>query len=159
FPSWRFMEDEAQFLHLALFARDAAGLAVGRAGDIPPPLAGGPPGPPRGLTEAGRGAGGGRGGTRWPRLRARGGRGAVRGNAPDGDQAPITWVQAVYAGRPEVFDPPRFGSLADLPQLQPVAAAMYAHADRWWSTRERTVPQEGGSFAWRLVRDAAENAS
>jgi hypothetical protein len=24
-PSWRFMEDDAQFLHLALFMRDAAG--------------------------------------------------------------------------------------------------------------------------------------
>ena len=52
-PSWRFMEDDAQFLHLALFMRDAAGwriharcrgLAVTRSDDIPPPLAGEVPG-------------------------------------------------------------------------------------------------------------------
>jgi hypothetical protein len=42
--SWRFMEDDAQFLHLALFMRDAAGLAVTRPDDIPPPLAGEVPG-------------------------------------------------------------------------------------------------------------------
>ena len=68
-------------------------------------------------------------------------------------------MQAIYADREEVFDPPRFASLADLPQLYPVAAAGYPHADRWWSTRERTVPQEDGAFAWRLVRDAAEDAA
>jgi hypothetical protein len=38
------MEDDAQFLHLALFMRDAAGLAVTRSDDIPPPLAGEVPG-------------------------------------------------------------------------------------------------------------------
>jgi hypothetical protein len=43
-PSWRFMEDDAQFLHLALFMRDAAGLAVTRSDDIPPRLAGEVPG-------------------------------------------------------------------------------------------------------------------
>ena len=43
-PSWRFMEDDAQFLHLALFMRDATGLAVTRSDDIPPPLAGEVPG-------------------------------------------------------------------------------------------------------------------
>jgi len=159
FPSWRFMEDEAQFLHLALFARDAAGLAVERADDIPPHLAGELPGQPGVLTEAEREAAAGQWVIWWRRLLAQAVREALRGNDPDGDQDPIAWVQAVYAGRPEVFDPPRFGSLADLPQLQPVAAAMYAHADRWWSTRERTVPQAGGAFAWRLVRDAAEDAA
>jgi hypothetical protein len=40
-PSWRFMEDDAPFLHLALFMRDAAGLAVARSDEIPPRLAGG----------------------------------------------------------------------------------------------------------------------
>jgi hypothetical protein len=43
-PSWRFMEDNAQFLHLALFMRDATGLAVTRSDDVPPPLAGEVPG-------------------------------------------------------------------------------------------------------------------
>ena len=43
-PSWRFIEDDAQFLHLALFMRDAAGLAVAHSDDIPPPLAGEVPG-------------------------------------------------------------------------------------------------------------------
>ena len=95
----------------------------------------------------------------WRRLLAQAVGEALRGNAPDGDQDPLAWVQAVYAGRQEVFDPPRFGSLADLPQLRPVAAAAYPDADRWWSTRERTVPHEGGAFAWRLVRDAAEDAA
>src|SRR5262249_29778265 len=97
--------------------------------------------------------------TWWRRLLAQAVREALRGNAPNGDQDPIAWVQAIYAGREEVFDPPRFGSLPDLPQLQPVAGAMYAHADQWWNTRERTVPQEDGAFAWELVRDAAEDAA
>jgi hypothetical protein len=43
-PSWRFMEDDAQFLHLALFMRDATGLAVARSDEIPPRLAGEVPG-------------------------------------------------------------------------------------------------------------------
>jgi len=38
-PSWRFVEDEAQFLHLALFMRDATELAIARSDDIPPRLA------------------------------------------------------------------------------------------------------------------------
>jgi hypothetical protein len=54
-PSWRFVEDEAQFLHLALFMRDATGLAVARSDDIPPHLAGGLPGQAGALTEAERG--------------------------------------------------------------------------------------------------------
>jgi hypothetical protein len=54
-PSWRFVEDEAQFLHLALFVRDATGLAVERSDDIPPHLAGDLPGQAGVLTEAERG--------------------------------------------------------------------------------------------------------
>jgi len=158
-PSWRFMEDEAQFLHLALFVRDATGLAAERADDIPPHLAGELPGQPGAATETARETAAGQWVTWWRRLLAQAVGEALRGNAPDGDQDPVAWVQAVYAGREEVFDPPRFGSLADLPQLQPVAGAVYAHADQWWSTRERTVPQEGGAFAGRLVRDAAEDAA
>jgi hypothetical protein len=153
------MEDEAQFLRLALFVRDAVGLAVERADDIPPHLAGELPRQPGVLTEAERGPAAGQWVTWWRRLLAQAVREAVRGNVPDGDQDPLAWVQAVYADREEVFDPPRFESLADLPQLQPVAAAVYAHADGWWSTREQAVPQEGGAFAWRLVRDAAEDAA
>lgn len=158
-PSWRFVEDEAQFLHLALFVRDATGLAVARSDDIPPQLAGGLPGQAVVLTEAERGAAAGQWVLWWRRLLAQAAREAERDRATAGDQDPRAWVQAIYAGRDEVFDPPRFGSLADLPQLHPVAAAVYAHADRWWSTRERTVSQDGGAFAWRLVRDAAEDAA
>ena len=158
-PSWRFMEDEAQFLHLALFMRDAAGLPIARSDDIPPQLAGERPGPARTVPGGGQGPMAGQWVTWWRRLLAQAVREALRGNAPDGDQDPLAWVRAVYAGRAEVFDPPRFGSLTDLPQLHPVAAAMFADADRWWDTRERAVPQEGGAFAWRLVRDAAEDAA
>ena len=129
-PSWRFMEDDAQFLHLALFVRDAAGLTVARSDDIPPRLAGELPYHGEALTGAGRGAAAGQWVTWWYRLLAQAVREALRGNAPDGDQDPLARVRAVYAGREEVFDPPGFGSLADLPQLQQVAAAMFAHADR-----------------------------
>jgi len=153
------MEDDAQFLHLALFIRDAAGLAVTRSDDVPPHLAGEVPGQAGALPGAEREAAAGQWVTWWRRLLAQAVREALRGNAPDGDQDPLARVQAIYAGREEVFDPPRFASLAGLPQLHPVAAAVYAHADRWWNTRERTVPQEGGAFAWRLVRDAAEDAA
>jgi hypothetical protein len=149
------MEDEAQFLHLALFVRDATGLAVERADEIPPQLAWKLPGQPGATTETEREMAARQWVTWWRRLLAQAVREALRGNAPDGDRDPIAWVRAIYAGREEVFDPPRFGSLADLPQLQPVAGAVFAHADRWWNTRERTVPQEGGAFAWELVRDAA----
>ena len=95
----------------------------------------------------------------WRRLLAQAAREAEWDRATSGDQDPLAWVRAIYAGREEAFDPPQFGSLADLPQLHPVAAAVYAHADRWWSTRERTVSQDSGAFAWRLVRDAAEDAA
>jgi hypothetical protein len=60
-PSWRFMEDDAQFLHLALFMRDAPGLTVARPDDIPPRLAEEPPCHGEALTEAGRGAAAGSG--------------------------------------------------------------------------------------------------
>ena len=159
FPSWRFMEDDAQFLHLALFMRDATGLPVARSDDIPPHLAEELPGQARALPGAERGAAAAQWLIWWRHLLAQAVGEALRGNAPDGDQDPLAWVQAVYAGRREVFDPLRFGSLTDLPQLQPVAAAVYRHADQWWSSRKRTVPQEGGAFAWRLVRDAAEDAA
>jgi hypothetical protein len=159
FPSWRFTEDDPQFLHLALFLRDATGLAVERSDDIPPHLAGELPDRPGVLPEAARGAAAGQWVTWWRRLLAQAVGEALRGNAPDGDQDPLAWMQMVYAGRKEVFDPPRFGSMADLPQLRPVTAALYAQADRWWSTREQTVTQEGGAFAWRLVRDAAKDAA
>jgi hypothetical protein len=153
------MEDEAQFLHLALFMRDATGLAVEPAADLPPHLAGEPPGQPEVLTGTERETAARQWVTWWRRLLAQAVREALRGNAPDGDRDPIAWVRAIYAGREEVFDPPRFGSLADLPQLQAVAGAVYARADLWWNTRERAVPQEGGAFAWELVRDAAEDAA
>jgi hypothetical protein len=158
-PSWRFMEDDAQFLHLALFMRDAAGLAVTRLDDIPPPSAGEVPGQAVTLPEAEQGAAAEQWAIWWRRLLAQAVREALRGNAPEGEQDPLARVQAIYADREEVFDPPRFASLADLPQAHPVAAAGYLRAGRWWSTRERTVPQEGGAFAWRLVRDAAEDAA
>jgi hypothetical protein len=153
------MEDEAQFLHLALFVRDATGLAAECADDIPPHLAGELPGQPAAARETERETAARQWVTWWRRLLAQAVREALRGNTPDGDQDPVARVRAIYAGREEVFDPPRFGSLADLPQLRPVAGAVYARADQWWSTRERAVPQEGGAFAWRLVRDAAEDAA
>jgi hypothetical protein len=158
-PSWRFVEDEAQFLHLALFVRDATGLAVERSDDIPPHLAGDLPGQAGVLAEADRGTAAGQWAIWWRRLLAQAARESERERTTAGDLDPLTRVQAIYAGREEVLDPPRFGSLADLPQLHPVAAAVFADADRWWSTRDRTVSQEGGAFAWRLVRDAAEDAA
>jgi hypothetical protein len=158
-PSWRFVEDEAQFLHLALFVRDAPGLAVERSDDIPPPLTGDLPAEAGHLMEAERAAAAGQWVIWWRRLLAQAVGEAERERATAGDQDPLARVQAIYAGRDEVFDPPRFGSLAELPQLHPVAAALYEHANQWWSNRERTLPQEGGAFAWRLVRDAAEDAA
>lgn len=38
--SWQFREADSQFLHLALYARDVAGLVVPPAGKIPPRLSG-----------------------------------------------------------------------------------------------------------------------
>ena len=158
-PSWRFVEDEAQFLHLALFVRDATGLAVERSDDIPPHLAGDLPGQAGVLAEAERGTAAGQWAIWWRRLLAQAARESERERTTAGDLDPLARVQAIYSGREEVFDPPQFGSLAGLPQLHAVAAAVFADANRWWSTRERTVSQEGGAFAWRLVRDAAEDAA
>ena len=42
--SWRFEEDNAQYLHVALFTRDAAGPSVPPSADVPPQLASGPSG-------------------------------------------------------------------------------------------------------------------
>ena len=68
--SWRFMEDDAQFLHLALFMRDAAGLAATRSDDIPPRLAGEVPGQAVTLPAAERGAAAGQWVTWWLRRAA-----------------------------------------------------------------------------------------
>jgi hypothetical protein len=135
------------------------GLAVERSADIPPHLAGDLPGQAGVLAKAERRTAAGQWALWWRRLLAQAARESERERTTAGDLDPLARVRAIYAGREEVFDPPRVGPLAELPQLTPVAAAVLADANRWWSTRERTVSQEGGAFAWRLVRDAAEDAA
>jgi hypothetical protein len=156
--SWRFAEGDAQFLHVALFVRDTAGLVVQGSDDIPPRLAGQLPVQRGILTPADQVVAAGQWVIWWHCLLDQAVREARRGNALAAGQDPLARAQAVYAGRQEVFDPPQFGSLADKPPLRSAAVAAFEQADHWWKSAAKRAPR-GGMFPWPLVRDAAEGAA
>jgi hypothetical protein len=157
-PSWRFGSGNGQAsdLHEALFARDAARLAVPPSPDVPPPLAagwlaGGLPSELAALTATERAAAAVQWLMWWRRLLAL--------KVSLGDSRPplgadmastLAWAESLYSS--EVFDPPDFDSLASAPELQAVVRATQQDLPRRPAGRS-------GSFDHHLVRSIAEQTA
>jgi hypothetical protein len=152
-PSWRFEEDDAGNLHLALFARDAAGLEVPPALDIPPPLSGVierrlvPPS----AAAAGQWA------TWWRGLiRFEAGEAVPSRRLGPGDD-PNAWLEAMRERYVAVFDPPEFESLVSMPELRATVRATFAADGRPLLRREPPAGMPPGAFDYGVVRGAAES--
>ncbi len=157
-PSWRFGHGNGQCSDLieALFARDAAGLAVPPSPDVPPPLATEwligelPPGLST-LTAADLAAAAGQWLTWWRQLLVVK-VSLIDSRPPPGATAATTlaWAESLYTSA--AFDPPDFHSLAPAPKLQAVVRA----------TRPvlgSTPPDRSGSFDYSLIRRIAEQTA
>jgi hypothetical protein len=154
-PSWRFEENDAGDLHLALFARDAAGLDVPSAPDIPPPLTAAidqllaPPSAAAASQWA----------TWWRgliRFQA-GGIGPSRRLGPGDDLQ--AWLAEMRERHLAVFDPPGFESLASMPELRAVVRATFAADGRPLLRRDPPTAVPPRAFAYGVVRAAAEAAA
>jgi hypothetical protein len=157
--SWQFGHGDMGYLHTALFVRDAARLPVPPSADIPPRLAGDLPDCADVLPPGDQAAAGQQWILWWRRLvgqAVREERQRVAAHGPGQDM----WdrLRERFAGREDVFDPPDFGSLADMNPLQSAVIATFAVWMQWPASphRDRPEPQE---FAWPLVREAAESTA
>jgi hypothetical protein len=158
--SWQFREADSQFLHLALYARDAAGLLVAPSADIPPRLAGDPPAS-YGIAQVDQRALAGRQWrTWWARLLRYVVSDAHRRWTEDfGDLDEL--LLTMRRDHEAVFDPPDFQTMADMPALRVVVAATFSAGLEWMSRRARPAAQGPGhgAFPWEEVRNAAEGAA
>jgi len=153
-PSWRFAfgNGQASDLHAALYARDAAGLDVPAAPDVPPRLAAdwlaGDASPrPTAVTAAGRASAAGQWLPWWRALLAV--KVSIVDSRPpaNGDMAAtLAWAKLLHSSA--VFDPPEFAALAATRELRAVITATYAA----WPQ----VPDRSGSFDYGLIRSTAE---
>jgi hypothetical protein len=159
--SWRFEEDNAQFLHLALFARDAAGLAPPGSPDLPPPLSPDVPGQVGLFPAATRASAASQWGDWWRRLLDYQVTEARLRREQDSEGDMTAWLRAMGARKKEVYDPPSFGSLEPMPELRAVVTATFDSALAWCNRRPRPDGSFGqrGSFDYQTVRSAAENAA
>jgi hypothetical protein len=124
-PSWRLTEAEGDRAHVLLYIRDVAALEVPADADAPPRLAGLPPRPAPVLDDDRRRRAGHDWAGWWQAL--------LEAERQDG--APGLDDDASFRERAEglrrVWDPPEFGSLADLPALREISVAIYPEARRW----------------------------
>jgi hypothetical protein len=153
-PSWRFEENDAGDLHLALFVRDAAGLEVSPAADIPPPLSVtidhrlAPPSAAAAAQWA----------TWWRGLiRFQAGEAMPSRRLSPGDDI-HAWLEAMRERHVAAFDPPAFASMASVPELRAVAGATFAADGRPLLPREPPARMPPGAFDYQAVRAAAESA-
>jgi hypothetical protein len=160
--SWQFGHGDMGYLHTALFVRDAARLPVAPAADIPPRLAADVPDCADVLPPGERDAAGQQWVVWWRQLVGQAAREARQsvtplpaGTDPDDFEARI---RHSFAGREDVFDPPRFGSLAGVQPLQSAVTATF-ESSRGWSSNQPGRTGESKRFAWLLVRDAAESTA
>lgn len=152
--SWRFAHDIDQTLHALLYVRDALGLDVAEAIDIPPRLAGDVPDRASLLgAEARRDAA-----QDWPAWW----HDAVAAQArtqlePPGANTEARLREAAARHR-LVADPPEWSSLSARPALRHAARDLYVEACRWFNPASQPFlpPARRDVFAWELVRDVAE---
>lgn len=153
-PSWRFEENDAGDLHLALFARDAAGLQVPPAPDIPPPLSAAI----ESLLAQPAAAAASQWVTWWRGLVGFQAAEVQPPHGPGPDRDMHAWMEGMRQRRAAVFDPPGFESLASMPELRAVARATLAPDGRPLLRRRPPTGRPPGAFGYRVVRAAAESA-
>lgn len=151
--SWRFGEETAQIPHGLLFVRDALGLDVEGAADIPPRLAGDVPNLGHLLA---------------PRLHLE-----AAAQWPSWWRAVVQQEVAMHLGQGDiegrqrrttmrVVDPPEWSSLDDQPALQAAARATFEQGCQWFDSKRRPLqpPQhQAGLFEWRATKDIAERVA
>ena len=156
-PSWRFGHGDMGYLRTALLVRDAAGLPVAAAGDIPPPLAENVPDHQDVLAPGDRTTAGQQWVVWWRRLVGQAAReGRQEWTAPPGDDSQSR-IRHRFAGREEVFDPPDFASLTDLEPLRSVVRAVFGMPPDRPDSRRRGPDRK--IFDWDLVRYMAERTA
>ena len=150
--SWRFAAGVEQAPALALFARDAGGLAVPPGPGVPPPLDGQLPEVSAELDARGRALAGSAWWDWWRAIIAHAVAGQ-RGAPPCMDQR--SWVRRMITDGIAVFDPPEFASLSDRPALQQAVRATLPAALAWVATDRRPLGGSIASFDYQLIRQAA----
>jgi hypothetical protein len=156
--SWRFEEDNAQFLHIGLFVRDATGLTVPPSADIPPRLAADVPDLSAVLPASERAAAAAQWVIWWRRLLGHAVH-EVRRRGQEHGQDVMTRVRAMAEREQEILDPPEFWSLADMQPLRSAVVATFDDAVTWTSGPEWSGQQQHGVFAAPLIRDTAQSTA
>jgi hypothetical protein len=157
--SWRFGHGDMGYLRSALLVRDAAGLPVAAAGDIPPRLAENVPDHREVLAPGDGRTAGQQWVVWWRRLVSQAAReGQRRWTAPPGDDVEARLrMQYVFEGQREVFDPPDFASLTDLEPLRSAVRAVFGMPPDRSDSRRRGPDRR--IFEFQLVRDVAERTA
>jgi hypothetical protein len=142
---------------LALFVRDAVGLAVPSSADRPPLVDGPVPDRRDVLSHQARADAA----AQWPHWWQR----IVEfefklGRSHDDEPSPRIRgahdLARVIADAGTVSDPPDFNALADSPQLRAAVRATYADAAQWQRTRQ---PRPDADVEWSVTKRAAEDVA
>jgi len=157
--SWRFRQKDSQFLHLALFARDAAGLVIEPAARIPPRLTASV-GRREGIDAGQRAVAATQWVAWWDRLLAYAVDDAKR-SEDEGGYEVMERLRLMTERQARAFDPPEFQSLASTPELQRIVVATFQEGPEWLNharpEAQQAKPAE--SFAFEVVREAAERVA
>jgi hypothetical protein len=152
--SWRLSEQDGGNLYLALLARDAAGLEVPPASDVPPPVC---TSVDR-LPVAPSAAAADQWVTWWRGLVSFQADEASPSRRPRPEDDVHAWLDATRQRHMAVFDPPRFESLTSMPELRAVASAMFAGDGQLLVRLDEPTGMPPAAFDYQVVRAAAEDA-
>lgn len=159
--SWRFEEDDAQMLHLALFTRDAAGLAVPPSADTPPPLVPDAPRRPGLVLRDEAAAVAAQWADLWGRLvRFQVSEARLR-REEDSNEDMLASLRRLAERQQRVFDPPDFESLAIAAELRRAVVATFEDGLAWFNRPKANGGQrpQRDSFDYQVVRNAAQSAA
>jgi len=152
--SWRLSEQDGGDLYLALLARDAGGLEVPPTPDMPPPVTTAidrlpvAPSPVAAVQWV----------TWWRGLVSFQADEASPSRRPGPEDDVHAWLDSMRERHMAVFDPPRFGSLASMPELRAVASAMFAGDGRLLQRLGEARGMAPAAFDYQIVRAVAESA-
>jgi hypothetical protein len=154
-PSWRFSEKADAMQHAALYVRDAAGLDVPGAPDLPPPLAGVVPDRRSTLEPGLRSAAAAQWRRWWRDVLAWTG----EEHDPAGHPDLADWAGERERGLHRIGAPPDFDGLRDRPELREAVVALYAEGRDWADEPlRRSRPPEGTAcFPYDAIRRCAED--
>jgi hypothetical protein len=158
--SWRLRQADSQFLQIALFARDSAGLAVKPAVHIPPPLAVALAGHAEVIDAGQRAVAAAQWAEWWGRLLGYGADEAQRSEGEMGYEI-TERLRLMAERRARAFDPPDFPSLSSTPELQNAVMATFEEGLDWHNRLRPGMkhPSPAEFFGWEVVQNAAESVA